>query len=99
VLNPAKSTFRGPGSKNQVLYVGKETTTVVGFLANDKPFTAAFPNGPVDGQSHPAPDAIAFGNSLTGTIDLVYAQGKAGKVPYTSSFRWSAASIARQSIL
>jgi hypothetical protein len=69
VLNPAKSTFRGPGSKNQVLYVGKETTTVVGFLANGKPFTAVFPNGSVDGQSHPAPDAIAFDAQTSTRID------------------------------
>jgi hypothetical protein len=30
VLNPAKSTFRGPGVNTQVLYVGKEITTAVG---------------------------------------------------------------------
>jgi hypothetical protein len=24
ILNPAKSTFRGPATKNQILYVGKE---------------------------------------------------------------------------
>jgi hypothetical protein len=69
VLNPAKSTFRGLGSKNQVLYLGKETTTVVGFLANGKPFAAVFPSGAVDGQSHPAPDAIAFDAQTSTRID------------------------------
>jgi hypothetical protein len=42
VLNPAKSTLRGPEFKTQVLYNGKETITVVGF--ERKPFTAVFPN-------------------------------------------------------
>jgi hypothetical protein len=74
VLNPAKSTFRGPPSKNQVLYVGKETTTAVGFLANGKPFTAVLPNGPVDGQSHPAPDAIAFDAQTSTRIESVHCQ-------------------------
>jgi hypothetical protein len=49
VLNPAKSTFRGPGARTQVLYVGKETSTAVGFLANGRPFSATLPNGPIDG--------------------------------------------------
>jgi hypothetical protein len=53
VLNPAKSTLRGPEFKTQVLYNGKETITVVGF--ERKPFTAVFPNerSSEDGQPRP----------------------------------------------
>jgi hypothetical protein len=56
ILNPVKSTFRGPAIKNQVLYVGKEANSVVGFDANGKPYSVSFPNtrGASDGQSHPA---------------------------------------------
>jgi hypothetical protein len=52
VLNPAESTFRGPAIKAQMLYVGKETYTAVGFLANGTSFSATFP-GITDGTPHP----------------------------------------------
>jgi hypothetical protein len=52
VLNPAKSTFRGPGIRTQAFYMGKETYTVTGFLANGTSFSATFP-GSTDGNSHP----------------------------------------------
>jgi hypothetical protein len=86
VLNPAKSTFRGPGIRTQVLYVGKETSTVVGFLANGKSFSATFPNGPIDGQSHPAPDAIAFDAQTSTRLDpytVKTVRTKDGKVTQT----------------
>lgn len=42
-LNPSKSTFRGPGAKSQIVNVGKETYTLVGFDATGKPFSIVFP--------------------------------------------------------
>jgi hypothetical protein len=42
VLNPGKSTFRGPAVKTQTINIGKETTTAVGFLADGKPFSDTF---------------------------------------------------------
>jgi hypothetical protein len=56
ILNPAKSTFRGPATKNQILYVGKEANSVIGFFPDGKSYSVSFPNsrGVSDGQPHPA---------------------------------------------
>jgi len=56
VLNPTKSTFRGPGARNQNINVEKETITVIGFGPDGKPFIFSFPNADstADGQPHPA---------------------------------------------
>jgi hypothetical protein len=66
---PRNRPFEGRGARTQVLYVGKETSTAVGFLPNGRPFSATFPNGPIDGQSHPAPDAIAFDAQTSTRLD------------------------------
>jgi hypothetical protein len=85
VLNPAKSTFRGPGAKTQVLYVGKETNTVIGFLADGKPFSITFPNGPADGQSRPAtsPNFDAQTSTQLDPYTVKTARTKDGKVVQT----------------
>jgi hypothetical protein len=51
---PALTPRNRRASAALVLYVGKETNTVIGFLADGKPFSITFPNGPADGQSRPA---------------------------------------------
>jgi hypothetical protein len=71
VLNPAKSTFRGPGARTQAIKVGKETVTATGFFLNGEPFTATFPNADntADGQSRPAPGAGGFDAVTSTRID------------------------------
>jgi hypothetical protein len=70
VLNAAKSTFRGPASKNQVINVEKETVTAIGFGPDGKPFSITFPNAgnTADGQSRPAA-GIAFDAQTTTQLD------------------------------
>jgi hypothetical protein len=69
VLNPAKSTFRGPGIRTQAFYVGKEATyTVTGFLANGTAFSVAFPSS-VDGNSHPISGSPNFDAQTATQLD------------------------------
>ena len=88
VLNPAKSTFRGPAQKYQIINIGKETTTAVGFLPNGKPFTDTFPNGrgSTDGQFHPvigSPNYDAQANTRLDTYTVKGVRTKDGKVLQT----------------
>jgi hypothetical protein len=84
VLSPAKSTFRGPAIKTQVLYIGKETYGVVGFL-NGKLFSGAFPNI-LDGKSHPPPGETNFDAQTSTQLDpytVKTVRTKGGRVTQT----------------
>jgi hypothetical protein len=86
VLNPAKSTFRGPALKAQMLYVGKDTSTVVGFDANGKPFTPIAWGNTVDGQPHPLTGFPAIDTHTSTQLDpytVKSVRTKDGKVVQT----------------
>jgi hypothetical protein len=77
VLNPAESSFRGPVAKSQILNIGKETITAVGFDAYGKPYTVTFPNPgtTADGQSRPVPGGGTFDAVTTTQIDPYTVKG------------------------
>jgi hypothetical protein len=85
VLNPTKSTFRGPISKTQAFYVGKETYTVAGFLANGTSFSVTYPASD-DGKSRPisgAPNVDAQTVTRLDPYTIKTVRTKDGKVVQT----------------
>jgi hypothetical protein len=85
VLNPAKSTFRGPALRTQAFYAGKETYTVIGFFPNGTPFSTTFPSS-TDGNSHPISGSDAVDAQTATQLDpytVKTVRTKGGKVIQT----------------
>jgi hypothetical protein len=94
VFNPAKSSIRGPVSKAEILNVGKQTNTAVGFDADGKSYSGSFPNAgnTADGQSRSVPGNPFFDSVTTTRVDqytIKTVRTKDGKVVSILTRMWN----------
>jgi len=68
-LNYAKSTIRGPIPKSLTINTVGDTTTVIGFGLNDKPYTIVLPYI-IDGKPHPITGSPVFDTETRTHLDM-----------------------------